>query len=61
MSKQFPEMIVLKHHKCPDCGERLGRPVLKIVEDSVQAGCRNQDCSFTVDLFWIGDQRRRVN
>ena len=61
MAKPFPAAVQLKQHKCPQCGEQLGAPLLKQVELAVQAGCPNTQCDFHLELFWIGDYTRNWN
>ena len=54
MPKPFPEMIQLKKSVCPSCGGPLDGD-LRQVESVVHAGCSGKDCSYSVELFWLGE------
>ena len=62
MAPQYPrQFISLKSGKCPQCGDRFGRPSLKEEELTVKAVCEKDGCDFAVDLFWLGDVDARSN
>lgn len=55
--KSYPERILLKHQKCPGCGDDIGHPRLRVVENQVRAACHNEGCGFSLELFFLGDLR----
>lgn len=55
MELLFPSRIGLKAHKCPTCGEALGRPVLDRSDATIRVVCLKAECGYAVDLVWIGD------
>ena len=55
MDQAFPARIELKLHKCPTCGDKLGRPTLDQPEATIRVVCQKAECGYTIDLGWLGD------
>ena len=58
---EFPKGIALKDIHCPECQEKLPQPKLDPQEGVVKAHCAKEDCSYSVDLMWIGAVKGGLN
>ena len=54
MAKPFPEYVPLKRSKCPSCGQPFNAE-MRHEGGVVRADCKNQGCSYSVDLYWLGE------
>ncbi|MFA6002460.1 MAG: hypothetical protein WC881_00165 [Elusimicrobiota bacterium] len=61
MAKLYPDSVLLKKLKCPDCGQSLDDVELRQVDSVVRADCGSSGCTYSLELFWLGQTTVSTN